>query len=71
MVRDTCLAIAECSGVERAVLSGGVFQNELLLRGCHDALRAAGFAVHTHRVVPANDGGVALGQAAVAGWALR
>jgi hydrogenase maturation protein HypF len=71
MVRDTCLAIAECSGLERVVLSGGVFQNELLLRGCHEALRAAGFAVHTHRVVPANDGGVALGQAAVAGWALR
>ncbi len=71
MVHDTCLAIRACTGLERVVLSGGVFQNELLLRGCDEALRAAGFQVHAHRVVPANDGGVALGQAAVAGWALR
>jgi hydrogenase maturation protein HypF len=71
MVRGTCAAIRERTGIERAVLSGGVFQNELLLRGCREALGGAGFQVHTHRLVPANDGGVALGQAAVAGWGAR
>ncbi|HWX44289.1 MAG TPA: carbamoyltransferase HypF [Solirubrobacteraceae bacterium] len=68
MVRETCRAIRARTGIARVVLSGGVFQNELLLRGCHGALGAAGFEVHSHRRVPANDGGVALGQAAVAGW---
>jgi hydrogenase maturation protein HypF len=68
MVLGTCLAIHERTGLERVVFSGGVFQNEFLLRGCHAALRGAGFTVHAHRQVPANDGGVALGQAAVAGW---
>jgi hydrogenase maturation protein HypF len=71
MVRGTCLAIGERTGLRQAVLSGGVFQNEFLLRGCHQALREAGFDVHAHRLVPANDGGVALGQAAIAGWGTR
>jgi hydrogenase maturation protein HypF len=53
------------------VLSGGVFQNEFLLRGVHEALTEAGMDVHAHRLVPANDGGVALGQAAIAGWCSR
>jgi hydrogenase maturation protein HypF len=71
MVRATCEAIRERTGIGRAVLSGGVFQNELLLRGCHEALGGAGFEVFSHRRVPTNDGGVALGQAAVAGWCAR
>jgi hydrogenase maturation protein HypF len=71
MVRATCEAIRARTGIERVVLSGGVFQNELLLRGCHAALGGAGFWVYSHRLVPANDGGVSLGQAAVAGWGPR
>jgi hydrogenase maturation protein HypF len=71
MVSETCRAIRERTSLERVVLSGGVFQNELLLRGCHAALGEAGFEVYSHRRVPANDGGVALGQAAVAGWGAR
>ena len=71
IVRGTCEAIRERTGIERAVLSGGVFQNELLLRGCHEALGGAGFRVYSHSRVPPNDGGVALGQAAVAGWCAR
>jgi hydrogenase maturation protein HypF len=68
MVRRTCAEIRRRSGIDTVVLSGGVFQNEFLLRGCHGALLEAGFPVYIHRKVPTNDGGVALGQAAIAGW---
>ncbi len=55
----------------RVVLSGGVFQNVWLTRATSSSLKAAGFEVFTHARVPANDGGISLGQAAIANARLR
>jgi hydrogenase maturation protein HypF len=71
VVRRTCMEIGRRTDVRKVVLSGGVWQNEWLLRGAYETLVQAGFEVHSHRIVPANDGGVALGQAAIAGWRAR
>jgi hydrogenase maturation protein HypF len=59
-------AVRDDRGISTVVLSGGVWQNALLLALTAESLREAGFEVYTHRRVPANDGGLALGQAAVA-----
>lgn len=53
-------------GIQAAALSGGVFQNVTLLQKTTKLLQEANFAVYTHRLVPPNDGGLALGQAMVA-----
>jgi hydrogenase maturation protein HypF len=62
-----CIALREATCLDRVVLSGGVFQNKLLAEGVHDLLSARKFQVFTHRLVPPNDGGLALGQAIIAG----
>jgi hydrogenase maturation protein HypF len=54
------------SGVEVAVLSGGVFQNRVLLESTIEALRPTGLRVLVPRRLPPNDGGISYGQAAVA-----
>ena len=57
--------------LERVTLSGGVFLNALVTRGCVRALTAAGFDVLRHRRVPPSDAGIALGQVAVLAHADR
>jgi hydrogenase maturation protein HypF len=54
------------TGLRRVALSGGCFQNRLLLEACFDGLRAAGLEPYANERVPANDGGISLGQALVA-----
>ena len=56
------------AGIDVVALSGGVFQNALLLGLTRRELETRHFRVLTHRVVPPNDGGLALGQAAIAGY---
>jgi hydrogenase maturation protein HypF len=59
-------AVAGTSGARRVALTGGCFQNRLLVEGAARRLRAAGHEVLIHRQVPTNDGGVSFGQLAVA-----
>jgi len=64
-----CLTVVlgEKTGLDRVVLSGGCFQNRILFSGLVKKLESRGFRVYGHRQVPPNDGGIALGQAVVAG----
>jgi len=70
MVNEMCHLIADESGVRQVALSGGVFQNRLLLRKTVSLLESSGFRVFTHRQVPCNDGGISLGQAVIANFAV-
>jgi hydrogenase maturation protein HypF len=62
----TCARLRASTGVDAVALSGGVFQNVLLLERTADGLTEAGMRVLVHSRVPPNDGGLSLGQAAVA-----
>ncbi len=66
---EMCRQIAIDTGLKRVALSGGCFQNRLLLSETLDMLHEAGFEVLTHSQVPCNDGGVSLGQATIAHFA--
>ncbi|MFH8410099.1 carbamoyltransferase HypF [Streptomyces sp. NPDC018019] len=66
LIFDSCRALRRSTGLTTVALSGGVFQNGFLLERTVPALERDGFHVLTHRRVPPNDGGISLGQAAVA-----
>jgi hydrogenase maturation protein HypF len=61
-----CVMLRDITGIEVVALSGGVFQNVLLLERTVAGLENAGFRVLTHSRVPPNDAGISLGQVAVA-----
>lgn len=63
MTAQACKIISERTGVKVCALSGGVFQNKLLLKMVKCRLEKMGLRVLIHSLVPANDGGIALGQA--------
>ena len=61
-----CIRARKENGRNQVALSGGVFQNQLLLRMTDELLKKEGFQVLRHSMIPPNDGGIALGQAAYA-----
>ncbi len=71
MIAEACVRVRDKSGIETVALSGGVFQNVLLLDLTEQRLQRNGFRVLTHSLVPANDGGIALGQAVIAARRLQ
>lgn len=66
MTAASCCKARANTGIETVALSGGVFQNRLLLQLCDKKLQQNGFNVLKHSLLPANDGGIALGQAVAA-----
>jgi len=69
MISQLCRIISDKTGIAQVVLTGGVFQNRLLLRKTVSRLETSGFTVFTHHQVPCNDGGISLGQAVIANFA--
>jgi hydrogenase maturation protein HypF len=69
IIAEMCKLVAKETGINQVALSGGVFQNRLLLRLTTSALQREGFSVLTHHLVPCNDGGISLGQAVIADFA--
>lgn len=68
MVINTCLTLRKQSNINKIVLSGGVFQNSLLLRLSLDLLYKQGFKVFTHRYLSCGDSSLSLGQAMLANF---
>jgi len=72
VLSEAAKLLRDKTGLNQIVLSGGCFQNRILLEGCHSSMEAAGFEVFSPCALPCNDGGVCLGQAVIAGeWEKR
>jgi hydrogenase maturation protein HypF len=71
MIRDICLMARDATGISTVVLSGGVFQNSTLQRLAISRLQGTGLTLYPHELVPPNDGGLALGQAAIAAYKVK
>ncbi|MEP6644765.1 MAG: carbamoyltransferase HypF [Acidobacteriaceae bacterium] len=70
-IADVCSRIRDAEKLNRVCLSGGTFQNVYLLQRTVEGLRQSKFEVYLHASVPANDGGISLGQAVIANEILR
>jgi hydrogenase maturation protein HypF len=68
-LRDAIVSLCRDHNLDTVVLSGGVFQNELLLSDLRDLIAGHPLQVWTNRAVPPNDGGISVGQAALAAFA--
>ncbi len=68
IILEMCQKMSPRNNIHRVVLSGGVFQNRMLLGKAIELLEDAGLEVYTHRQVPCNDGGISLGQVAIANF---
>jgi hydrogenase maturation protein HypF len=68
---EICINIRQDSDLNRVVLSGGCFQNSILLSGMLHELTSRDFEVFAHQRIPTNDGGISLGQAVVAAAQIR
>lgn len=68
MIKRMCLVLRKEKKINKVVLSGGVFQNKLLLRLALDLLYQEGFRVFMHKKLSCNDSGISLGQVAVANF---
>jgi hydrogenase maturation protein HypF len=66
-----CERMREAGGTDAVALSGGTFQNLLLLEQVLECLVGKGFTVYRHQRVPTNDGGLALGQTVLANSSLQ
>ncbi len=71
MISQACLDLSKEHNINEVVCSGGVFQNRLISQGLKQSLEEVGLMVYCHQQVPCNDGGLALGQAAVAAARIR
>lgn len=68
IVLKICISLREIHGINIIALSGGVFQNNILLNKCFDILKKNSFKVYSNFKVPVNDGGISLGQAYIAAF---
>jgi hydrogenase maturation protein HypF len=66
IIASVCDRLRQATGIEDVALSGGVFMNALLTTEVSARLEGSGLRVHSHRLIPPNDGGLSLGQLAVA-----
>ncbi|HKJ38507.1 MAG TPA: hypothetical protein VJ972_07010, partial [Anaerolineales bacterium] len=65
---DVCNRVRTKTSLNEVALSGGVWQNQILLDLVRDGLKKEDFVVYFHKQVPANDGGLALGQTIIANF---
>jgi hydrogenase maturation protein HypF len=68
IILEICMSLRKIQGITSIALSGGVFQNNFLLKKCFNILKKNNFKVYSNFKVPVNDGGISLGQAYIAAF---